>query len=133
MSLLRFPDPYDFELSMGRFRAFGTDVANRFDDGKLYRVVDGRRVVVRARPGGVDVEPHDDATVRVVAHLLGAPFDLDAFYAFAAGDSALAPIVERLRGFRPPLQTDPFEALITSITAQQVSLFAAVAIRNRFV
>ena len=45
----------------------------------------------------------------------------------------LAPVVERLRGFRPPLQPDPFEALITSITAQQVSLYAAVAIRNRLV
>ncbi len=48
-------------------------------------------------------------------------------------DPLLAPIVDRLRGFRPPLQPDPFEALITSITAQQISLFAAVAIRNRLV
>src|SRR4051812_40151075 len=130
MSLLRFPDPYDFELSMGRFRAFGTDVANRFADGRLHRVVDSRCVVIQARPGGVEVEPLDEITEPVVAPLLGAPFDLGAFYAFAATDSALGPIAERLRGFRPPLQPDPFEALITSITAQQVSLFAAVAIRN---
>ena len=133
MSLLRLPEPYDFELSMGRYRAFGTDVANRFDNGTLHRVVGGYAVRIVARPGGVDVEPHDSRTMEVVAHLLGAPFDLDAFYAFASDDVVLAPLVERLRGFRPPLQTDPFEALITSITAQQVSLFAAVAIRNRFV
>ena len=42
-------------------------------------------------------------------------------------------LVERLRGFRPPLQPAPFEALVTSITAQQVSLFSAVAIRNRLI
>jgi 3-methyladenine DNA glycosylase/8-oxoguanine DNA glycosylase len=131
VTLLRLPEPYDFELSMGRFRAFGTDLANRFEDGALHRVVDGREVAIRARPGGVDVQPLDDATRPVVAHLLGAPFDLGSFYAWA--DGPLAELVVRLRGFRPPLQPDPFEALVTSITAQQVSLFAAVAIRNRFI
>jgi DNA-3-methyladenine glycosylase II len=85
------------------------------------------------RPGGVDVEPLDDETEPVVAWLLGAPFDLPQFYAWAAGDPVLAPIVDRLRGFRPPLSTEPFEALVTSITAQQVSLFSAVAMRNRLV
>jgi DNA-3-methyladenine glycosylase II len=131
--LLSLPSPYDFELSTGRFRAFGTDLANRLVDGTLYRAVGGREVRIVARPGGVDVEPLDDETRPVVQQLLGAPFDLPPFYAWAAQDPLLAPIVERLRGFRPPLQPDPFEALITSITAQQVSLFAAVAIRNRLV
>ena len=131
--LLRFPEPYDFELSTGRFRAFGTDLANRLVGGTLYRAVGGREVRIVARPGGVDVEPLDDETRPVVLQLLGAPFDLPPFYAWAARDPLLAPIAERLRGFRPPLQPDPFEALVTSITAQQVSLFAAVAIRNRLV
>jgi DNA-3-methyladenine glycosylase II len=45
----------------------------------------------------------------------------------------LAGIVERLAGFRPPLTPDPFEMLVGAITAQQVSLFAALAIRNRLV
>jgi DNA-3-methyladenine glycosylase II len=133
MSLLRLPEPYDFELSTGRFRAFGTDLANRLDGDVLVRAVGGREVCIQARPGGVDVEPLDDETRPVVGHLLGRPFDLGAFYAWAAQDPVLAPVVTRLRGFRPPLQPDPFEALITSITAQQVSLFSAVAIRNRLV
>jgi DNA-3-methyladenine glycosylase II len=45
----------------------------------------------------------------------------------------LAPLVKRLRGLRPPLAPDPWETLVTSITAQQVSLQAAFAIRNRFI
>jgi DNA-3-methyladenine glycosylase II len=45
----------------------------------------------------------------------------------------MRPLTERLHGFRPPLQPSPFEALVTSITAQQVSMFSAVAIRNRFI
>jgi 3-methyladenine DNA glycosylase/8-oxoguanine DNA glycosylase len=133
MSLLRLPEPYDFELSTGRFRAFGTDLANRLVDSTLYRAVGGREVRIVPRPGGVDVEPLDDETRPVIATLLGNPFELEPFTAWAAKDAVLGPIVERLRGFRPPLQPDPFEALITSITAQQVSLFAAVAIRNRLI
>jgi DNA-3-methyladenine glycosylase II len=39
----------------------------------------------------------------------------------------------RLAGFRPPLAPEPFESLVTSITAQQVSLHAAFAIRNRLI
>jgi DNA-3-methyladenine glycosylase II len=97
----------------------------------LHRAVGGRDVAIRARPGGVEVEPLDDETRPVVAKLLGAEFELEPFYAWATGP--LAGLVERLRGFRPPLQPDPFEALVTSITAQQVSLFAAVAIRNRLI
>jgi 3-methyladenine DNA glycosylase/8-oxoguanine DNA glycosylase len=88
-------------------------------------------VTIAPTAGGVDVEPLDDGTRPVVMTLLGTPFDLDAFYAWASGP--MAALTERLRGFRPPLQPEPFEALITSITAQQVSLFSAVAIRNRLI
>jgi DNA-3-methyladenine glycosylase II len=133
MSLLRFPEPYDFELSTGRFRVFGVDLANRFTDGVLYRAVAGREVRIAAAAGGVEVEPLDVVTQPAVEHLLGAPFDLNAFYTWSAEDPVLAPIVERLRGYRPPLQPDPFEALITSITAQQISLVAAVSIRSKFI
>ena len=45
----------------------------------------------------------------------------------------LARLTGELAGFRPPLAPDPFETLVTSITAQQVSLFAAFAVRNRFI
>ena len=133
MALLRLPDPYDFELSTGRYRAFGPDLANLWRDGALYRIVDGREVRIAEAPGGVDVDPLDTRTEPVVRRLLGAPFDLDAFYRFAATDLILAPLVTRLRGLRPPLAATPFETLVTSITAQQVSLRAAFAIRNRLI
>jgi DNA-3-methyladenine glycosylase II len=68
-----------------------------------------------------------------VNRYLGGPFDLDGFAVFAASDPVLGPLAVRLRGLRPPLAPDPFEALVTSITAQQVSLHAAFAIRNRLI
>jgi 3-methyladenine DNA glycosylase/8-oxoguanine DNA glycosylase len=133
VALLALPQPYDFELSTGRFRAFGPDRANLWLDGALYRAVDGHEVRITGADGGVDVEPLDDATRPTVLTLLGSPFDLDAFRAFAAGEPILARIVDALPGLRPPLAPDPFESLVTSITAQQVSLHAAFAIRNRLI
>ena len=131
--LLALPEPYDFDLSTERFRRFGVDLANLWHDDALFRVVDGREVRIRAAPGGVDVELLDDRTRTDVLKLLGAEFDLAAFYAWAANDDVLGPLTVRLAGLRPPLSPDPFEALVTSITAQQVSLFSAFAIRTRMI
>ncbi|HVM56407.1 MAG TPA: hypothetical protein VMT74_03010 [Gaiellaceae bacterium] len=133
MALLPLPQPFDFALTTERFRAFGVDRANAWKDGALHRVVAGREVRVAAAPGGVDVEPLDATTEPAVLRMLGGPFALDGFYRWAAGDAVLAPVARRLAGFRPPLSLDPFEALVGSITAQQVSLFSALAIRNRLV
>jgi DNA-3-methyladenine glycosylase II len=133
MALLALPEPYDFELSMERYRAFGPDLANLWHDGGLYRVVDGREVRISPVEGGVDVEPLSSDVEPVVRKLLGAEFDLDGFYAFATTEPVLARLVRVLRGLRPPLAVDPFETLVTSISAQQVSLFAAFAVRNRFI
>jgi 3-methyladenine DNA glycosylase/8-oxoguanine DNA glycosylase len=131
--LLRLPEPYDFDVSTERFRAFGADLANLWHEGGLHRVVAGREVRIEAAPGGVDVEPLDDETRPVVEKLLGLEFDLPPFYAWAAEQPVLSELVVRLAGFRPPLAPDPFESLVTSITAQQVSLFAAFAIRTRMI
>jgi DNA-3-methyladenine glycosylase II len=81
----------------------------------------------------VVVEPGEEVLAEPVRRYLGGPFDLDGFMAFASTEPVLGPIVERLRGLRPPLAPDPWESLVTSFTAQQVSLRAAFAIRNRFI
>jgi 3-methyladenine DNA glycosylase/8-oxoguanine DNA glycosylase len=134
VSLLRLPEPYDFEISTERFRAFGPDLACLWQEGGLHRVVGGRVVRIEATPGGVAVEPLDPTIQREVEQLLGVAFDLDGFYRWARGaDPVVGRLVTELRGFRPPLSVDAFEGLVGSIAAQQVSLFAAFAIRNRFV
>jgi DNA-3-methyladenine glycosylase II len=104
-----------------------------WEDGALYRAVGGREMRITVAAGGVDVDPLDPETEAVVRRVLGFEFDLVAFSAWAAGEDVLAPLVVRFAGFRPTLTPDPFEMLVGAITAQQVSLFAAVAIRNRLV
>jgi DNA-3-methyladenine glycosylase II len=90
---------------------------------------------VRISPaeGGVEVEPFDQAIEPYVRKLLGLELDLPGFVEFAQGDPVLADAVRLLPGFRPPLAPDPFEALVSSITAQQVSLRSAFAVRSRFI
>ena len=48
MTLLRLPEPYDFELSTERFRAFGPDLANLWHEGGVHRVVNGREFRIEA-------------------------------------------------------------------------------------
>jgi DNA-3-methyladenine glycosylase II len=134
MSLaVSLPEPFDFRLSTERFRAFGSDLANLWHDGGLHRVFRGVEVRIEEAPNGVRIAPGDPGLAGDVRHLLGGPFDLDAFYGFAETEPVLARIVPALRGFRPPLSPDPYETLVSAITAQQISLRAAVAVRNRFV
>jgi DNA-3-methyladenine glycosylase II len=133
VALVEIPEPFDFELSTARFRAFGLDRATVWEDGALYRAVGGREIRIAAAVGGVEVEPLDAEVERVVRKVVGFEFDLVAFAAWAAREERLAPLVVRFAGFRPTLAPDPFEMLVGAITAQQVSLFAALAIRNRLV
>jgi DNA-3-methyladenine glycosylase II len=130
VTFLAMPQPFDFELTTERFRVFGPDLANLWHEGGLQRVVGGREVRIEAARGGVEIDPLDDETGAVVLKLLGAEFDLEAF---TSEDPVLAAYVERLRGLRPAIAPDPFEMLVGAITAQQISLRAAFAVRNRFV
>lgn len=155
MTVVRFPAPYDFRLSTSRFRAYGRDLANLWSEdggaggadggdavaGALWRVVDGSavRIAAGAAAGEVEVEVAGGAGGEEVAAqvhaLLGGAHDTASFAAFvaAAGDPVLAALHARHAGFRPPLAPDPFEALVTAITAQQVSLHSAFAVRNRLI
>jgi DNA-3-methyladenine glycosylase II len=133
MAFLAVPQPYDFVRSTERFRAYGRDLATAWNESALHRVVAGREVRIEAAPGGVLLEPDWDDARDHVSFLLGLPFDLAAFWAWAQAEAVLAGLAQPLAGFRPPLQPDPWEALVTSITAQQVSLHSAFAVRARLV
>jgi DNA-3-methyladenine glycosylase II len=131
--ILRLPGPYDFALSLERYQTFGPDLLWLWQDGALYRSVEGREVRLEGAHGGVRVDPCEPALAAPVLRLLGADFAVPAFRAFARDSAVLAPLVEALPGFRPPVAPDPFEQLLSAITAQQVSLHSARAIRNRLV
>jgi DNA-3-methyladenine glycosylase II len=131
--LVRVPAPYDFELSMSRYRDLGSDGATVWRDAEIRRVFAGRELRLTAAAGGVLVEPGAEDVRSEVERFLGLPFDVRAFRAFAPVDDVLARVVDVLSGLRPPLVPDPFEALVVAITTQQISLRAAAAIRGNLV
>jgi DNA-3-methyladenine glycosylase II len=133
VALLPVPQPYDFLASTERFRAYGLDRATVWQEGALHRVVAGREVRVSIAPGGVLVEPCDPAVPSEVSFLLGLPFDLAGFWRWAGAEPVLSAHAAALAGYRPPLQPDRWEALVTSVTAQQVSLASAFAVRSRLI
>ncbi len=133
MTAFRIPGPYDFARSSERFRAFGPDVVTLARDGALHRAFGGREVRIAPADGGVEVEPFDAVLERPLRHLLGLSFDLEAFRAGVRRDRVLHALERTLRGYRPMLVPDPFEMLVGAIAAQQVSMYAATAIRNRLV
>ena len=133
MALLKVEGPFDLALTTARFRAYGVDLANVWHEGGLHRVVDGRELRIESAPGGVEVEPLDAAIEPVVRKVLGLEFRLEPFYEWAAEVPELTALPARFYGFRPTLAPDPFEMLVGLITAQQVSLFSATAIRNRLI
>jgi DNA-3-methyladenine glycosylase II len=130
MAFLAIPQPFSFEHTTERFRAFGPDNVTLWHEGGIHRVVAGREVRIEQAPGGVDVEPLDDGTRPVVLTLFGAVFDLESF---RPEDPLVARLATRLRGFRPSVTPDPFELLVGAIAAQQISLLAARAVLNRFI
>ena len=121
-------DPsYDFERSTFRFRTFGDDLASRWIDGGLHRVLRSG-LAVRIEASGVkaygDVTDGDRIEL---AHVLGARFDVPGLVA------AFPEVAARAPGFRPPMLYDPFEMLVTSVTAQQISLKVAAVMRRGLV
>jgi DNA-3-methyladenine glycosylase II len=109
------------------------DLANLWHEGGVHRVFRGIEVRIEESARGVRISPGGAELAGDARFYLGGPFDLDAFYSFAETEPVLARIVPELRGFRPPLAPDPYETLVTAITAQQISLRAAFAVRNRFI
>ena len=126
------PEPYDFGLSTERYRVFGADRATLWHEGGLHRVVAGREVRIEPAPGGVDVEPYDADIAAVVQTLLGLRSTSPGSQHGRRGARARA-AHDPARRLPAAARPNPFEALVISITAQQVSLQSAFAIRGRFV
>ncbi|MDE2846486.1 MAG: hypothetical protein OXO51_07270 [Gemmatimonadota bacterium] len=139
----------DFEVTLDRYRRYGTDLANRFEAGvfskvvrtagepcllSLYRIEDRIELSLTPEDGAARSDsPAIDEAIAAAGKILGLSFPLQAFYAFAAGDPVLSAAVENHHGLRPNLQVDPFEMIVSSITAQQINLGFAYTVRSRLV
>ena len=127
------PEPFDFALTLERIAALGPDSVNVVEQGRLVRAVGGRAVEARSSRGGVAVEPGGPEESALFAHMFGASFDVAGFVEAVSDEPVLGALVRALPGLRPLLVPEPFEMLVGAISAQQISLQAALAVRDRFV
>jgi DNA-3-methyladenine glycosylase II len=140
--------PLDVPATLARYRLWGDDPASRLAGDAFLRVrrhggrlwpfavrwtgtTDAVRLEVDipgARAAGVR-----DAVLSDVRRLFGLDFDLPAFYRMARTDPILGPLIEPLYGLRPSVTPGALEMLVGAITAQQVNLAFAFALRARLV
>ncbi len=83
--------------------------------------VEGKRI------SGADIKKIGDRLTR----MLGLGAGLTDFYALAAKDRRLAPLVEEFYGVKPPRFGSVFEALINAVACQQMSLLVGIRLLNR--
>ena len=146
--LLPVDGPLDPRATLARYHIWGEDPANRVSDDAFRRVlrVDGRLVPYEVRWRGsvedrvltIDV-PNErsprarEAAIHEVRRIFGLDFDVPGFYRLAKADPALAPLIGPLYGLRPTLTPTALEMLVGAITAQQVNLTFAFALRASLV
>jgi len=75
----------------------------------------------------------EENVYQTVAHLLGSSEPVKPFYQEAEKDSIMKSLTEQFAGTRMPRTRSFFEALVTTILEQQVSMKAAATLRERLI
>ncbi len=140
----RWKPPYELDLaaSVARFTRWGGDPVNLVADGVYYRVAgphaDEVPYAARQLPAGaIEVtvgDGHDpDPAMADMRYRLAESLPFRPLRSLARRDPVVRAALRRRPGYRPPMTPDLFEALVTSITAQQVNLRWATTTRRRLV
>lgn len=150
MSFTMLPKPpFDFQKSAQMHSRFQNSLPDLYENNVYMRVLrtNKKSILVSVKSRGTTERPmlsvhtypvlNDDSEIAALKHLLRSmfepTFDFDQFYAIARKDLAMRDIAKKLRGLRPIRPPTIFESVIIAITEQQISLYAAIAIRSRLV
>jgi DNA-3-methyladenine glycosylase II len=144
---LRPKPPFRLDLTAWALRRRGRNIVDLWEATTYQRVLEigGIPLKVAVRQVGSSEHPRlhvsvtgrqisRDAKNRVASALvriLGLRTDLTDFYALAARDKRLAPLVERFRGVKPPRFPTVFEGLVNAVACQQLSLTVGIELLNR--
>ena len=150
MKLIMFPaPPFDFKLSAAIF-SDGDMQIRTYYKGKFWQVVrianelvcivitsigtiDKPKLLVEVRVDTEILNEHLKKVRETVINLFNLDLDLTQFYKEVNSDDIMSKLIEQLRGLKSPTTQTVFEALISSITEQQISLGAAFSIQKRMI
>jgi len=133
----RSDDPFDFTASVGRYSRWGDDPVNVATADSFYRIA-GDGMPYRASPGAdetvlIETAGNPDIALADLDHRFAQGLPRHEVATLAKRVPAIEARLTASPGYRPPMTLDPFEALVTSITAQQVNLRWALTTRRRLV
>ncbi|PZS15578.1 MAG: hypothetical protein DLM54_12395 [Acidimicrobiales bacterium] len=143
---ISFRPPLDLATSLAGLSRGGDDLLDRWDGTTMVRTmrIEGRPVAFSATPAPSPTPPASALLVVIespaprtardsIAGAVGSMFvqDEDALSGLISIDPVIAGIAAAAPGLRPVLWTDPFSALVRSISAQQVNLAWAAVTRAR--
>lgn len=129
--------PIDLAASTARYTRWGNDPVNVVADGGFHRVSSDGHVyrVTAGTDGTITISGDGDleAALVEVRHRFADALPRPAVEALGDRVPAIGIRLAEVPGYRPPMSTNPFEALIGSIAAQQVNLRWALTTRRRLV
>lgn len=144
---LRPAPPFRLDLTAWALRRRARNIVDRRDGTTYRRVLVVGEMPVEASVTQVGSSEEPKITVRLtgprltaearaqvvqlLSRALGLKTNLQPFYALAARDRRLGPLVEQFRGLKPPRFPSAFEAFVNAIACQQLSLTVGIELLNR--
>ncbi len=146
---IRPETPFNFDLSAKIFSS-GDPQIQKYENGSYWQVIclNDRLVLVTVRSSGsvdnpeltVEVLPDknldigDDLIVTsIVTSIFNLDFNLNNFYEDMKMDRVMSSLTSQLKGLNSPTTPTFFEAIVSSIIEQQISLKAARSIETRMI
>jgi DNA-3-methyladenine glycosylase II len=141
--------PFDFDLT-ARIFSRGDKQIQTYSDGDYSRVlrIGDKLLLVSVRSKGTVAEPkllvklgsnteitkeNAAAAKKLISTIFDGRFDLKPFYRAVASDEIMSEIVKKLKGLRICSTPTAFEALVSSIIEQQISLNVALNIERKLI
>lgn len=139
--------PFDFDLSTKIF-SDGDKQIRRYENGKYWQVirVNNKLILIIIKALGSVDEPkllvelksneeisNNDKKIaeEIIFSLFNLKFDLMPFYEDLKNDKIMSRLAQKLRGLKTPTTPTVFEALISSLVEQQISLNVAHSIERK--
>jgi DNA-3-methyladenine glycosylase II len=141
--------PYNFELSAKIF-SNGDPQVQRYEKGFYWQLIwlNNKLVLITVRSVGSVDQPELSVSIKPdtelnsedlvlarhkVCSIFNLDFNLKYFYEDMKNDRILSKLIPKLRGLNSPTTPTFFEAIVSSIIEQQISLKAARSIKNKMI
>lgn len=141
-------EPFRLDFTIWTLRRRKTNIVDWWDEGKYSRVLflDNQPVRMSIIQEGTNLAPNLVLTLSsqkgitlstqkevllIVRKILGLAVDLQPFYNLSAGNEYLRELLKVFIGVKPPCFPSLFEALVNSISCQQLTLDVGILMMNR--